>query len=200
MPKQRWSSQSPTLTFEASPPRPKKKGAMFSTGTSSGSSIGSIGHYMFKASLPRGFEVGENTISRPRSSRDEVAKGRAAEHSPVFESDDEDEEVSESAIEDDTSDSESWEDSEDEGASYSVSKKEMFQRVDSRPNLMSRRSLITTLMHEPDCAKAPAIAEKLQRHKSMPNMVAPKQPRNTSLTESGDRVDLSGNAVGQTLE
>ena len=34
----------------------------------------------------------------------------------------------------------------------------MFQRVDSRPHLTSRRSLLTTLMHEPDRAKALANA------------------------------------------
>ena len=108
---------------------------------------------------------GEESPRRPNSNlsasrskkktsfKDEVAVGRAATHNPVFESDDEDEDVSESAIEDED-DSWDWEDSDYESGPSSVNGKELFERVDSRPNLTSQRSLLTTLTHELDRAKA----------------------------------------------
>jgi len=69
----------------------------------------------------------------------------------VFETDDEDE-VDESAIDDD--DSSDWEDSMEESGKSSVDEKLSFPRVDSRPNLTSRRSLITTMLHQKDRATA----------------------------------------------
>ncbi|KAN0070315.1 Protein of unknown function (DUF3295) domain containing protein [Elaphomyces granulatus] len=57
----------------------------------------------------------------------------------------ENEEVSESAIEDDDDDSE-WQDSVEGSVRSSVDEKDLFQRVDSRPNLVSRRSLLTRLV------------------------------------------------------
>lgn len=149
-------------------PRPtasksRKKGAMFTIGTSSGEEESSLEH-RFKSniseSLKRPSSHYHGSSSKKQTSfKEEVAIGRAAEHSPVFESDDEDEDaVSESAIDDDDDDSSDWEDSEDMSAQSSVNEKDLFQRVDSRPNLTSRRSLLTTLMHEPDRAKALANA------------------------------------------
>ena len=136
------------------PSRPKKKGAMFTIGTSSGEDESSLESHMYKSSLSESFKRPSSIGGKKQTSfKDEVAVGRAAEHSPVFESDDEDDEVSESAIEDDD-DSSDWEDSDDQSGPSSVNEKEMFQRVDSRPNLTTRRSLLTTLMHEPDRAKA----------------------------------------------
>ena len=143
--------------------KPKKKGAMFTIGTSSGEEESSFESHMYKSSLAeslkcRASNVSSSSSKKQTSFKDEVAVGRAAEHSPVFESDDEDEEVSESAIEDDD-DSSDWEDSDDQQSGpSSVNEKEMFQRVDSRPNLTSRRSLLTTLMTEPERAKALANA------------------------------------------
>ncbi|KAJ5612486.1 hypothetical protein N7510_005680 [Penicillium lagena] len=61
-----------------------------------------------------------------------------------------DDDVSESAIEDD--EDSDWEDSVTESGRSSVDERErpeMFQRVDSRPNLVSRRSLLTMMMHQP---------------------------------------------------
>jgi hypothetical protein len=69
----------------------------------------------------------------------------------VFETDDEDQ-VDESAIDDD--DSSDWEDSMEESGKSSVDEKLSFPRVDSRPNLTSRRSLITTMLHQKDRASA----------------------------------------------
>lgn len=60
-----------------------------------------------------------------------------------------DDEVSESAIEDD--EDSDWEDSVTEGGESSTEERgELFQRVDSRPNLVSRRSMLTMMMHQPN--------------------------------------------------
>jgi hypothetical protein len=137
------------------PSHPKKKPAMFTIGTSSGEDESSLDSHMYKSSLSESLK---NRDSKKQTSfKEEVAIGRAASrHSPVFESDDEDEEISESAIDDDD-DSSDWEDSDDNSGPSSVNEREtLFQRVDSQANLTSRRSMLTTLMHEPDRAKAMA--------------------------------------------
>ena len=155
---------------------------MFTIGTSSGEEESSLESHMYKTSLTQSFRRPHSNLSdassrKQTSFKDEVAVGRAAEHSPVFESDDEDEEVSESAIDDDD-DSSDWEDSDDQSGPSSVNEKEMFQRVDSRPNLTSRRSLLTTQLHEPDRAKAlanaasrstPQIARRTNSRTTTPN-------------------------------
>ncbi|KXT17183.1 hypothetical protein AC579_350 [Pseudocercospora musae] len=145
------------------PAPPKKKGAMFTIGTSSGEDESSLDSHMHRSvlsdSLRNKSSLRSDGSKKQTSFKDEVAIGKAAaaRNSPVFESEDEDEEVSESAIEDDD-DSSDWEDSDDASGPSSVNEKDLFQRVDSRPNLTSRRSLLTTLMHEPDRAKALANA------------------------------------------
>ncbi|KAK5166979.1 uncharacterized protein LTR77_007708 [Saxophila tyrrhenica] len=148
-------------TYQPSKPK-KKKDPVFTIGTSSGEDESSFESHMYKSSLSESFKRGSNVSSasskKQTSFKDEVSVGRAAEHSPVFEeSDDEDEEVSESAIEDDD-DSSDWEDSDDHSGPSSVNESQFFQRVDSRPNLVSRRSLLTTQLHEPDRARALANA------------------------------------------
>jgi len=160
----------PTPILKSSPhyqqamPR-KKKGPMFTIGTSSGEDDSSFERHMsYKSSLserlqhPNG-SSGSDDSKKQTSFKEEVAVGRAASReSPVFESDEEDDEVSESAIEDDD-DSSDWEDSDEaQSGPSSVNEKDLFQRVDSRPNLTSRRSMLTTMMHEPDRAKAFANA------------------------------------------
>ena len=125
----------------------KKKGPMFTIGTSSGEDESSFESRIYKSSLSESLKRPAGNFStsggrKQTSFKEEVAVGRAAEHSPVFESDDEDEDVSESAIEDDD-DSSDWEDSDDQSGPSSVTEHQLFQRVDSRPNLTSRRSLIT---------------------------------------------------------
>lgn len=170
--------------------QPKKKGPMFTIGTSSGEDESSLESHMFRSALSESLKrpagpLGGSSSRKQTSFKDEIAIGRAAEHSPVFESDDEDEEVSESAIEDDD-DSSDWEDSEDMSAHSSVNEKDLFQRVDSRPNLTSRRSLLTTLMHEPDRAKALANAAS----RSTPAMrrsrtATPNGPSVATSPESG---------------
>lgn len=145
------------------PPMQKKKGAMFTLGGSSdedGNS--SLETHMqmsqmsnARSSLSDGLRKPPGVSRKQTSFKDEISarmpERKAYESEEVFESDS-DEEVSESAIEDD--DESQWEDSDDESGPSSVNDKVSFQRVDSKPNLTSRRSLLTTLMHEGDRAQA----------------------------------------------
>ncbi|KAG9231495.1 hypothetical protein BJ875DRAFT_444026 [Amylocarpus encephaloides] len=78
------------------------------------------------------------------------------EDNDVFETDDEDE-IDESAIDDDD-DSSDWEVSVKDSGYPSIDEKTFFQRVGSRRNLTSRRSLITTMLHQNDRAAALAHA------------------------------------------
>nr|POF04523.1 uncharacterized protein CFP56_56004 [Quercus suber] len=169
--------------------QPKKRAPMFTIGTSSGEEESSLESHMYKSSLSESLRrpnaPGHGNAERKQTSfKEEVAIGRAAEHSPVFESDDEDEEVSESAIEDDD-DSSDWEDSDDQSGPSSMNERDLFQRVDSRPNLTSRRSLLTTLMHEPDRAKA--LANAASRSTPAIRRSRACSPHGPSLATSPDR-------------
>ncbi|KAJ4298974.1 hypothetical protein N0V90_004218 [Kalmusia sp. IMI 367209] len=66
---------------------------------------------------------------------------------------DSDEDSDDNAIEEEDSDEE-WEDDNEESGQNSVDDRSLFQRVDSKPNLVSRRSLLTTMMHQGDRAQA----------------------------------------------
>ncbi|KAG9380023.1 DUF3295 multi-domain protein [Pyrenophora tritici-repentis] len=78
----------------------------------------------------------------------------ASESEAAIESDSEDD-VDESAIEEEDSDDEEWEDDDnEESGPPSVVDRPMFPRVDSRVNLSSRRSLLTTALHQDDRAAA----------------------------------------------
>lgn len=184
----------PTPILKTSPqyqqPSQKKKGAMFTIGTSSGEDESSFEKHMsFKSSLSERLKSGQGSSDSKKkaSFKDEVA---VAQESPVFESDDEDDEVSESAIEEDD-DSSDWEDSDEQSGPSSVNEKEMFQRVDSRPNLTSRRSMLTTLMNEPDRAKA------LQNAASRST---PALRRSRTSTPNGPSCAASPLAHSQTAE
>ncbi|GAB7355352.1 hypothetical protein MBLNU459_g5879t1 [Dothideomycetes sp. NU459] len=132
-----------------------KKGATFTLGASSGEDESSLESHMTKnnsSSLSA-------QLSKPSKNATfkELAKGRAITESPVFEEsddeEDEDEDAFESVIEEDE-DSSDWEDEVVETETSSADDRGLFQRVDSRPNITSRRSMLTTLMHEPDRARA----------------------------------------------
>lgn len=177
--------------------RPKKKGPMFTIGTSSGEDESSLESHMYKNSIPESVpQAPLHSGGNKQTSFGGVAVvGRAAEHSPVFESDDEDDEVSESAIEDDD-DSSDWEDSDDQSGPSSINDKELFQRVDSRPNLASRRSLLTSALHEPDRARALADAATrstpaLRRSRTS----TPNGPSLATTPNPGMPVGLSGHSA-----
>lgn len=81
---------------------------------------------------------------------------KSHEDEEVFESDSEDE-IEDSAIDDDSEDEdddEDWEDDASESVENMMNDKPLFQRVDSQPNLVSRRSLLTSLMSQSDRAAA----------------------------------------------
>ncbi|KAL8732731.1 MAG: hypothetical protein Q9181_003843 [Wetmoreana brouardii] len=154
-------------------------------------------HSFLSAGLKRPLHSKKQT-----SFKDEVESrtinNRSHEDEDVFESDDE-EDASESAIQEDEEeeveddDGSDWEDSVSESAEPFTNDKQLFQRLDSRPNLISRRSLLTTLMHQPDRAAAFAnMASKstsaLRRsRRSMPSApsTGTSPDEDTSLTMGG---------------
>ncbi|KAL2002818.1 hypothetical protein VTN02DRAFT_5861 [Thermoascus thermophilus] len=137
----------------------KKKGGMFTLGGSSGDDESSFEERM-EAPGPHTSSLTEE-LSKPGGGSTPGPNKKVASFKDEVESrtikpikgDDEDaieteDEISESAIEDDE-DSSDWEDSITESGRSSVDDKELFQRVNSRPNLVSRRSLLTMMMHQP---------------------------------------------------
>ncbi|KAF4553007.1 Hypothetical protein D9617_8g050200 [Elsinoe fawcettii] len=139
----------------ALPSRPKQKGPMFTLGGSSGEEESSLESHLYKSSISSLSEGLHKHAERKQASfRDDNLVSKIQD-SPVFESDDEDDEedMSEGVIEDDE-DSSDWEDELGDEDRSDTEDAPMFQRVDSRPNLTSRRSLLTTAFHEGDRAKA----------------------------------------------
>ncbi|BDD62858.1 hypothetical protein MPDQ_004760 [Monascus purpureus] len=133
----------------------KMKKGMFTLGGSSGDDDESsfedrmaVHNNYRKSSLSQ--ELGKSaprksiTPLKTASFRDQVIKERAGEDEDAIVTDDD---ISESAIEDD--EDSDWEDSVTESGRSSVEDRDLFQRVDSRPNLVSRRSLLTMMMHQP---------------------------------------------------
>lgn len=143
----------PAVSVKGSLPAPKKapKKSIFIFGDSddSDSDDSFTGRQpLHKSKLSEGLRTEKRT-----SFRSEVS-------TRTFHDDDdictEDEEViSESAIEDE--DSSDWESSTD-SAQSSYNEQTLFQRVESRPQLASRRSLLSTMLHEPKRAAALANA------------------------------------------
>jgi len=140
-----------------------------------------------KATFQIGDSSGEASFERQKvtSLKGEVLtraiQDKTYESEEVFE--DSDEEQSESAIEDEDEDGEEWED-EAEASEAPFVDKDMFQRVDSRPNLTSRRSLLTIMIHEKDRAAALQNAAS----KSTPAIRrsrTPNDPIGMSTTEEG---------------
>lgn len=170
----------PTRGISHAKTEESKLAGVFLLGASSGEDDSSFDDQMscpprqssFTAGLKRPLNYKKQT-----SFRDEVDL-RTINHRPladeeVFESDDED--APESAIEDEEEEEEEeeeegdedgsdWEDSVSDSGENLGSDKNLFKRVDSRPNLVSRRSLLTTLMNQSDRAAAFAI----QASKSTP--------------------------------
>ena len=132
------------------------KRTIFTLGGSSGEDESSFEDHMPSHSKQSSLTAG---LRRPAGSKKQTSfreelesrlvNNRSHEDEEVFASDDEDS----SAIEDDSEDDddeEDWEDDGSDGAENGPNDKPLFQRVDSKPNLVSRRSLLTSLMHEGD--------------------------------------------------
>jgi Protein of unknown function (DUF3295) len=181
----------------------KKTGTMFMVGASSGEEESSLEEHMSNtfAHLQQRSSLSEG-LKRPQRKRtsfkDDISTRTVYEgvHEDDGADTDEDEEVvSESAIDDD--DSSDWEDSTESGRS-SVNEKEMFQRVDSRPTLTSRRSLLSTLLHQSDRAAAlQNIASRstpaMRSRTSSPNgpSVAASPEEESALTMRGPQIPRS---------
>lgn len=141
----------------------KKKQPMFTLGGSSDEDNSSS----FEAySMTKRSSLSDNLkrsglINKTTSFKNEIATrtihDAMSEESEAMESaieSESDEESDENAIEEDESDEGDWEDDNEESMPPSEDEKPMFQRVDSKPNLVSRRSLLTTMMHQGDRAQA----------------------------------------------
>ena len=142
-----------------------RKGGMFMLGGSSGSSgedASSLDEVMSgqakHSSLSEGLKRSQAS-KKQLSFRDEVESRtlnrKSHEDEQVFESSDEDDD-DDDAIESDSDegDDEEWEDDASQDGDTAPSTAPTFQRVDSKPNLVSRRSLLTDLMNQPDRAAA----------------------------------------------
>lgn len=176
------SAQSSTdIPEPTSSPAPKpvqsKKPARFALGGSCSSSEQdqSVGSKPFLPVKKPLFQIGGSSeedgslksalaSSRPSSLRTALRKKQASFSNNVTMrtiGDDDDDEaavdsdtdyIDESAIDDDDDDSSDWEDSMEDSGKSSVDDK-MFQRVDSKANLASRRSLITLMLAQNDRAR-----------------------------------------------
>nr|OQO28460.1 hypothetical protein B0A51_05539 [Rachicladosporium sp. CCFEE 5018] len=184
------------------PPQARRKAPMFQIGTSSGEEESSLDSHMHSykgSSLSASLRLRE--ARKQTSFKEEVTVALPAPtHSPVFESEDEDDDASESAIEDDD-DSSDWEDSDEpHSGPSSVNDTQLFQRVDSRPNLTSRTSMLTTMMHEPDRAKA--LANAASRSTSgfrRSRLTSPNGPSVATTPESGSQLSRAVNGTTSPL-
>ncbi|KAL9098050.1 MAG: hypothetical protein Q9163_006212, partial [Psora crenata] len=128
---------------------------IFILGVSSGEDESSFEEHMPPKPKPSSLSAG---LKRPTggkkqtSFRDEVesrlVNNKSHEDEDVFVSDDEDDSATDDESEDE--DDDEWEDDGSESPDSTVNEQPLFQRVDSKPNLVSRRSLLTSLMHEGD--------------------------------------------------
>lgn len=160
--------------------------------------------YMQRSSLSEGLKKGqaESKVYTKNSYVRQAALNMVRGNDDVFESGDEIEEYSESAIEDDEESEDEWEDDESEDRRSSIApavapvdESIFFQRVDSHAHLPSRKSLLTSLMHQEDRAaevkRQAAVSQqppKLRRSRgSSPNgpLGAAPQPSHISREVRG---------------
>jgi hypothetical protein len=182
------SEQTRSIEHNLQPIQQKKKSAKFSFGGSSNED---------ESSLPQKMKAQTLSVNRPLSHnkkqtsfKEEVAtrtiKEEAVFDDDVFETDED--EIDESAIDDDD-DSSDWEDSVEDSGNASIDDRTFFQRVDSRPNLTSRRSLITTMLHQNDRANALASAAAASRSTPALQRSRTSSPNGPSLAASPDSED-----------
>jgi hypothetical protein len=166
----------------------KKKPNVFTFGGSSGEDESSLRENMHRSSLSealrRPLENKKQTSFKEEVATRTIHEDRVMDDD-VFETDEE-EEIDESAIDDDD-DSSDWEDSIEESGKSSIDEKTFFQRVDSRPNLTSRRSLITTMLHQND--RAAALANAASQSTPAMQRSRTSSPQGPSLAASPDSDD-----------
>jgi hypothetical protein len=173
--------------MEQNIPAPQKK-TVFHFGGSSNEDESSLPEKMQKPQSALSSRLHQSSGQKKQTSFQEEVATRTMEDQQysddVFETDEDD--VDESAIDDDD-DSSDWEDSAEDSGNASIDDKTFFQRVDSRPNLTTRRSLITTMLHQNDRANALAAAASrstpaLQRSRTG----SPNGPSLVASVESDD--------------
>lgn len=139
-----------------------KPAAAFSLGGNSSGDEGSSFEDRMSAQIPRQSSLTAGLrrplhVKKQTSFKDELESRtlnhRSHQDENVFEDSDEE---SESAIGEDEDDDEDGSEWEDDGSDTgeSVDETQLFKRIDSKPNLISRRSLLTTMMNEGDRATA----------------------------------------------
>lgn len=142
------------------PIHPKRKGAFFTLGTSSGEEESSMESAMNRGSVASRAESVHRRASGINTKKQASFKDSnlvsTIQDSPVFESDEEDEDEDDDDVIDEDSNASDWEDEAIEDDDDDDGDEPIFQRVDSKskPPLTSRRSLLTSLMHEGDRARA----------------------------------------------
>lgn len=189
----------------------KKKGGMFTLGGSSGDDDeSSFDDRMIAQRTQRSSLSDElskpNTIANTPSKKVTTFKDQVGTIEPTFkegsrDSDEDaietDDDISESAIDDD--EDSDWEDSVTESGRSSVNTEgnQMFRRVDSRNNLVSRRSMLTMMMNQPNRMQNTAFRSSpaLQRSR----LTSPNGPTRlpTSPPQSGLDVPRSNPIVVQ---
>lgn len=140
----------PTPTPILKPTAPPKAAVFTLGGSSDEDKNGSFKTQMYPGEhgfLPKGLK--KPALNRMTTSFKDEATTRTIQDNRSSESD----KAIETDSESEEDDEDQWED-DDAGGPSSFDDRELFQRVDSRLNLTSHRSLLTTLMHEGDRAQA----------------------------------------------
>jgi len=157
----------PTNTALPSRTKESQKSGMFLLGGSSGSSgeegsslEGRMSSQTKQSSLTAGLQrpqINKKQLSFKDEIESRTLNNKSHEDEEVFESSDEEDDEDDDAIEEDSEEGdedEEWEDDASENGDAATSATPTFQRVDSKPNLVSRRSLLTDLMNQSDRAAA----------------------------------------------
>lgn len=167
----------------------KKKGAMFTLGASSGEEESSLESHLYRSSISSLSEGLHKKAERKQASFRENNLVSKIQDSPVFESedeDDEDDEVSDGVIEEDE-DSSDWEDELGEEDRSDDEEGPIFHKVESRVDLTSRRSLLTSMMHEGDRARALQNAASRSSPALRRSQTSPSQPSSRAHSPARER-------------
>ena len=165
----------------------KKQEARFSFGDSSGADGKSLLQTHNALVDPARKPLNKQTSFKEDPITPQIVKEEQTFDDDVFETDED--EIHESAIDDD--DSSDWEDSVEDSGMAGIDEK-TFQRVDPRPNLSSRRSLITTMLHQNDRANAFASAATASKSK-------PAHCRSRTSSSDGPSLETSPVSGDATL-
>lgn len=186
------STSKPLTAIRASP---LKKKNMFTLGGSSGDDESSFEDRMaikpHRSSLTDGLH--QASLQKPSMIRTALPSEpikpikENTEDEDAIETDDDD--IPESAIDDDSD----WEDSVTESGRSSLDEKELFQRVDSRPNLVSRPSLLTMMMHQPQHTMVPGRSRNHNNSRSTPALQRSRltSPNRQSSEDDDDENNLT---------